>query len=162
MARCYLVDSSCNKKRVLALETSTPLLVTKYWATGGGYVLGVWMYIAQYHSVTTMTDVHRRPLRPSLGIQPHDRYHLCLWPYSRRLAQLCCHWLLCSFMECWCRRQSSGRFCNLSRVSTGFTSIPSYSAFSLLGLCSTAGDPCRLAFAWVSYMPRDGYNMHKI
>ena len=51
MARCDFLDPSCDNKRVLALETAAPFVITEYWATSGCDILGVRMYVGQYYSV---------------------------------------------------------------------------------------------------------------
>lgn len=157
MARCNVLDPSSDNKRVQAFETAAPYFIAEHWATGWGYILGLWMYVVQYRSGTKVrADLNRRPLRPSTGIQPYHRHYICLWPHRSRFAQLCSNWLLCGFLECWRWREPACRLCDFSRIPSRIPSISSHSTFGLLGFCAAPGDTRRVAFAWASHMPRDG------
>ena len=54
MAHCDLLDPSCDHKRILALETATPFVITEYRAIGGCDVLGVRMYVGHFYGMNVI------------------------------------------------------------------------------------------------------------
>ncbi len=136
MAHHHFPHPSGRRSRVQSIKAASPLVGTEYRTVGRSNILGIRV----------------RYLRSSVSIQCDNWSHSGLWLDSCWIPQFRCHRLLRRIVVCRRGREPASRFCGLSRIPTGKSSISTHHPVDILGLGPASSYTGRLAAPRLPYL----------